>query len=148
MESAPGSFRCSCGVPAVLYWLKDEVWALAGHAAPPSEQGGHLCLDCAGKAVGRPLTLHDLEIANYRRTPTPPGDPLLMPLLCQATVLGGYCVYRLPSPDGWPFPSGAAHMNAMKIGEQLARQTQGALEILPVLAAEVDRHFYFRQGRA
>jgi hypothetical protein len=59
----------------------------------------------------------------------------------RATVIGAYNTTGTPIPKDWAQPTNPAQINAMKIGEQLARQTADPQAVLPALAAEVDRCF-------
>lgn len=132
--------NCTCGSPVVLYWVRDDVWQPAAPAA--TSVGGHLCLNCAANAIGRPLTLHDLAIANYVRTAqNMAGVSGFMQQYARATVIGACNATNTPIPAGWSQPTAQPHTDALGIGEQLARQTQNPQAALPVLVAEVNRCF-------
>lgn len=132
--------NCTCGAPVVLYWVRDDVWQAAAPAA--TAVGGHLCLNCAANAIGRPLTLHDLEIANYLRTArNMAGVPGFMQQYARATVIGACSAAGVAIPAGWSQPATQPHTDALAIGEQLARQTADPGAVLPALVAEVNRWF-------
>jgi hypothetical protein len=122
----------------ILYWIKDEVWRAAAPAAKPP--WGHLCLDCVAKEIGRPLTLQDLDIAVYLRT-TQHNSQDFMRQYTRATVLGACKVASIPRPTGWNEPTTQPHLDALKIGDQLARQTKDPEAASSALVQEVDRHF-------
>ena len=61
---------CDCATrPPILYWLKDGIWQEAEKKA--DRQLGHSCVRCVEHAMGRSLTLHDLDVAGYRKTIKP-----------------------------------------------------------------------------
>jgi hypothetical protein len=104
--------------------------------------GGHLCLNCVANAIGRPLTLYDLEIANYLQTArNMTGVPGFIQQYARATVIGAFNCTSTPIPTGWSQPTTPPHTEALGIGEQLAQQTRNPQAVLPALAAEVDRCF-------
>ena len=131
------AMSCTYGAPIVLYWIRDDVWQVAALAA--TAICGHLCLNCAANAIGRPLVLHDLEIANYLRTMAGARD--FMRQYARATVIGAFDATGTPIPSEWSQPTAPPHTDAMSIGKQLARQTENSEAVLPVLAAEVNRCF-------
>ena len=131
---------CTCNL-AMLYWIKDAVWQAAAPAAA-TRPGGHLCIDCAGKESGRPLTLHDLSVANYLRTaPNMPDGQRFMKEYTRATIIGALRAAGMPIPQGWTVPSDRPHVDAVRIGEQLGRQTIDPQAILLTLVLEVDQCF-------
>jgi hypothetical protein len=127
------SLRCELD-----YWIKDDVWRAAAHAAKAPFY--HLCLNCVAREIGRPVTLRDLEISIYLRTTQHNGMDF-MRLYAQATVIGACRGANFPVPAEWIEPSTQPHLDAMKIGEQLAHQTREPAAVLPGLVADVDRCF-------
>jgi hypothetical protein len=124
----------------MLYWIKDDLWIRAAPIAATNK--GHLCPNCAGKAIGRPLTLNDLAISNYLRTASNmPDGHRFMREYARATIIGGLKAVGLTIPNGWTEPSESPHVDAMEIGKQLALQTADSQNMLPTLIAEVDRCF-------
>ena len=109
---------CICGSPIILYWIKDEIWQAAATAA--TGPGGHLCLDCAAKVIRRPLTLHDLAVSNYLRT-TQHNNLDFMRQYTRATIVGAFNETGTPIPENWTEPTVQPHLDALKIGQQLAQ---------------------------
>lgn len=132
--------QCSCGERAVPYWVKDVVWQQAEHAAPPRHLGGHLCVGCAGKAIGRELTLADLDVAAYARM-TPKNGQQMMKDYVRATIVGAFNAVYAPIPANWSQPAGKQEREAAEIGRELASHTENPRSYLPGLATEVDRLF-------
>lgn len=136
--------ECPCGASLILYWIKDDVWRAAAHAA--TAPGGHLCLNCVTREIGRPLTLRDLDITGYRKT-TKHNSLDFMRQYTQATVIGACRAANTRIPAGWVESTTKPHLDALKIGEQLAQQTKDPDAVLPALVAEVDRCFPVRSAR-
>ena len=130
---------CSlCDAPFILYWLKDCVWKNATPMA--TGPAGHLCLQCAERVIGRAITLHDLEISNYLRTAKNMGMGFMRQNV-RATIIGACEAVDAQIPEGWTEPTFGPHIDARRIGAQLARQTSDAKAFLPELVAEVHRRF-------
>src|SRR3954462_10269740 len=110
---------CPCGASMILYWIKDDVWRAAAHAA--KAPWGHLCLDCVAREIGRPLTLRYLDISIYLRT-TQHNTLYFMRQYAQATVIGACRPANVTAPAGWVEPTTQPHFDVLKIGEQLAQQ--------------------------
>jgi hypothetical protein len=132
----PATFRCKCGEIGMLYWLKDEVWA---KLEPHQSSSGHLCPRCAGKWLRRKLTLHDLAIANYRRTKL--VDVGLMRQFVRATVIEACTVAGVPAPPHWAKPDVKALPPGAQVGAELAKHTEDASLILLTIIREVDQYF-------
>ncbi|HEX4610963.1 MAG TPA: hypothetical protein VH092_22425 [Urbifossiella sp.] len=133
--------KCPCGVPAVLYWIDDETWGRAAHAASPPPVG-HLCTNCTGREIGRPLTLKDLRVEFYKKT-MPLRAPDFMREYVRATVAGAAVAAGQRRPAHWTPPEtvGIALQRANELGAALAKDTPDAAAVTDWLAAEVDRHF-------
>jgi hypothetical protein len=132
----------SCGVPLLLYWLKDEVWTQVRGTGAPPEGGFSLCLGCAEKRLGRRLTLDDLGIGKYQLTAgNMPNRPDFMKEYARATVYGACEESKVPTPAAWQRPADRPHTDALAVGASLARQTLNASSLLPQLILEVNRWF-------
>jgi hypothetical protein len=131
-----------CGAPAVQYWIEDVTWAAAARAA--SAPGGHLCPACAGRAIGRPLTLCDLTVRRYEAM-SYSHPPAFVRGLVRATVAGACGPARVEPPAHWEFGPGdrhgAAYAAAGALGAELGIATTRPGAAVRRLIADVDRLF-------
>jgi hypothetical protein len=130
-------FKCVCGTPANLYWLRDEIWRQV--ESPPGNEGG-LCLDCAEQRLGRELTLDDLEVENYQRTARNTGKEF-MEAYVRATLIGACQAAGLVPPDGWATPVDRPYTDGMAVGARLANQTLDPESQVVNLIHEANRVF-------
>jgi hypothetical protein len=129
---------CICGVPVVLYWIDDAVWRRISHHATAS--GGHLCVVCAERYLGRSLSLADLSIDNYLRT-TDRNSFEFMRQYVRSTILGACRVIGNDIPNGWTMPTKMPHTDAVQVGEDLARNTRNCREEIDRLISDAVRCF-------
>ena len=125
-----------CQAPVMIYWLKNDVWK---QVDPTGRQV--LCPECAESRLGRRLTLHDLDIANYRTKGTMQSDPAFMRAYTSAVIVGGLRAASEPIPSGWPAPTDPPHINHAAIGEKLGHQTPDAKSVLPKLVFDLEQTF-------
>ena len=125
-----------CNAPMMIYWLKNDVWR---EIDPTGKR--ILCPTCAEAQLGRELTLHDLDIANYKAKGTMHFAPGFMKEYTRAAIVGGFLAASEHLPAGWTVPSDHPHIDHMSIGEKLGRQTADLTDVLPKLVAELDRVF-------
>ncbi len=128
--------ECVCGLPIMLYWLKDSVW----EEVEKNASDGCLCLSCAEKCLGRPLTLNDLGVEEYSRTAVNMGDTFMREYV-QAVLHGAFRSANLPVPLGWEIPTERPHTDSMEIGACLVSHTRNPEEALSQLLAELRRCF-------
>jgi hypothetical protein len=69
------------------------------------------------------------------------GNSGFMREYTRATVIGALKATGTPLPHGWTQPTAQPHLDALRIGEQLAQETADPEAALPALVAEVDQYF-------
>jgi hypothetical protein len=129
---------CDCATRPVLYWLKNAVWEEAEKKA--GRKLGHSCVRYVEQAMGRSLTLHDLDVAGYRKT-IERNSEAFMQKYTRGTILGACRVAGITVPDGWAEPTEQPHLDGIEVGEYLAQQTPNAAALLPTLIEEVNQCF-------
>ena len=134
--------KCVCGTAAVPYWIDDATWAVAAPAA--TAPGGHLCLECAGKAIGRPLTLRDLAVRRYGEMAYS-HPPAFVRDFLRATIAGACGPARVAAPDHWEHVPSERHRQAYAaagdLGAELGIATRSPAATVRSLIAAGDRHF-------
>ena len=118
-----------CNKPAVLYWVKKDVWPF------PYGQVQELCPDCLEKVIDRKLNLNDLEIEYYLKSTAHNSKEFIRDYV-QATVIGALI------PPGWSLRADRPFSDGSEVGAKLARQAPDvAAAVLPKLIADVNRIF-------
>jgi hypothetical protein len=127
---------CVCGAKCVLYWLKDEVWKSCQARADCC--GGHLCLLHAEEALGRPLTLRDIDIENYLLTARNmrAGDQRITHCIVDLAI-GAANFSNVELPKEWCM----MWKEYYEIGMKLCEQTDDAAEATRSLIAKTELHF-------
>ncbi len=145
MEIPPPNFQtvdcyiqcCLCSKDCVLYWVRDDVWQRLESAAQCC--GGHVCVQCAEKFLGRELTLNDLAIEKYLLTANNEiGSKQRRVIHCIVdTVLGAANEAGVIAPSHWCY----MWDQYFDLGKKLASQTINPEQVVPRLIRETETHF-------
>lgn len=127
---------CVCGAKCVLYWLRDDVWAICQTHA--SCCGGHLCFAHAEEILGRQLTLNDLAVENYLATAKNERENERRVIHCIVdTVIGAAVEAGVDVPNNWC----SMWPEYMELGKKLCTQTADAENVVHRLIGETTKHF-------
>ena len=120
----------------MLYWVRDDVW----EALKPAAQccGGHVCVPCAEKFLGRKLTLDDLAIEKYLLTSKNENGGRQHIIHCVVdTVLGAANEAGVLAPPNWCYMWDEYYA----LGKKLASQTTDPKQVVPRLIKQTETQF-------
>jgi hypothetical protein len=137
----PGFTCVDCNNPAQMFWIKQVVWDQTRRAADLPEGHGYiLCIACTEKRLGRELTIHDLDLATYKRNLNFNSADFVKEC-ARATVHGACQETAVQTPQGWQVRSDMPFSDAFYVGAKLAHQTPGAGQFVPNLILEFQSQF-------